>query len=261
MTDESELTTPPPDAESNIDPRGLEADPIYGKPLANYPSDRTRLLLISGAIYAALALVLNVAFAGVESQTASIFVIGGMALAALVIGWFVLHLWNREVILYERGFSYREGSRDVFFSYGDIDNIQLRAERVSYFGGLLRRTLREVRLHSIHDESMMLNSIYRRIDELMLRLERLVTQARLPIVQAKLNSGETIAFADGFHLSANGLHVEQDILPWTAFSGHRVGGGQLHLLTADETVWRSLPVKHLHNAMLMITLLETYRGG
>src|SRR5690606_32694613 len=135
--------------------------------------------------------------------------------------------------------------------YGDIDDIQLRAERVSYFGGLLRRTIREMRLHSIHDESMMLNSIYRRTDELTLRLERLVTQARLPIVQAKLNSGEPIEFTPGFHLSASGLHSEQDMLPWSAFGGHRVGGGQLHLLTEGDQVWRSLPLKHLHNAALL----------
>lgn len=265
MTDETDtLTTPPePDIDPRgleADPRGLEADPIYGKPLANYPSDRVRLLLISGFIYGAIALVLNLAFAGVEPQTASIFVIGGMALSALGMGWFVLHLWNREVILYERGFSYREGSRDVFFSYGDIDRIEVRAERIAYFGGLLRRTLHEMKLHTIHDEDLTLNRIYRRTDELILRLERMVTQTRLPIVQSKLNSGEQIEFAPGFHLEAGGLNVEQDLLPWADFSGHRIGDGQLHLLTNGDSVWRSIPLKPLYNAALLITLLERYKA-
>ena len=125
---------------------------------------------------------------------------------------------------------------------GDIDRIEVRAERIAYFGGLLRRTLHEMKLHTIHDEDLTLNRIYRRTDELILRLERMVTQTRLPIVQSKLNSGEQIEFAPGFHLEAGGLHVEQDLLPWADFSGHRIGDGQLHLLTNGDSVWRSIPL-------------------
>ena len=34
--------------------------------------------------------------------------IAAMGIATVVVGWYVAHLWNREVVLYERGFSYRQ---------------------------------------------------------------------------------------------------------------------------------------------------------
>ncbi len=241
----------------NGDERGLEADPVYGKPLANYPSDRGRLLLICGAIYAVITLVLNLAFINVEPQIASIFVIGGMSLAALVIGWFVLHYWNREIVLYERGFSYREGSRDVFFSYADVDQLTLRAERVKYFGGLVRRTIRELRLHTIHDETLMINSIYRRVDDLTTKLERLITQGRRPVVEAQLNEGKVIDFSSGLVLSETGLHVNGETLAWSDFGGYGLGGGQLHLLRGNQQQWKSVSLAPLSNAALLITLLDS----
>lgn len=238
------------------DELGLDADPVYGKPVANYPSDRGRLLLICGAIYVLITLVLNLAFINVEPQVASIFVIGGMALAALVIGWFTLHYWNREIVLYERGFSYREGSRDVFFSYGDVDDLTLRAERVGYFAGLVRRTIREMRLHTIHDETLLINSIYRKVDELTTRLERLITQARHPIVEAQLNEGKVVDFASGLALSQQGIHFNGEMLAWEAFGNYTFGGGQLHIVQRNGQPWQSIPLARLTNAALLITLLD-----
>jgi hypothetical protein len=238
------------------DERGLEADPVYGKPLANYPSDRGRLLLICGGIYLVITLVLNLAFINIDQQVASIFVIGGMALAALVIGWFALHYWNREVVLYEHGFSYREGSREVFFNYVDVGQVRLRAERVTYFGGLVRRTIRELRLHTVHDETILLNSVYRRIDELTTRLERLITQARHPIVEAQLDEGKALDFAAGLALTQDGIQFNRETLAWEAFGNYSLGGGRLRLNRDDGQPWHSIPLAELVNAALLVTLLE-----
>jgi hypothetical protein len=259
LTEERRDTIPPQPASEpdDVDDRGLEADPVYGKPLTNYPSDRGRLLLICGAIYALIAFVLNVAFLNVDQQVASIFVIGGMSLAALVIGWLVLHYWNREIVLYERGFSYREGSRDVFFSYGDVDQVMMRAERVSYFGGLARRTIREMRLHTIHDETLLINSLYRRIDELTTRLERLITQARYPVAEAQLSEGKALDFGAGLVLTHEGINLDGTTLIWPQFGDYSIGGGQLRLLQADGENWRHAPLATLVNAALLITLLDT----
>jgi VIT1/CCC1 family predicted Fe2+/Mn2+ transporter len=80
----------------------LEDDPALGAALANYPSDRARLLVIGGAILAVVWLVVTVALLNVEEGQAAAITILVMGAATVIVGWYVAHLWNREVVLYAR---------------------------------------------------------------------------------------------------------------------------------------------------------------
>ncbi|HEX2618512.1 MAG TPA: DUF6585 family protein [Phototrophicaceae bacterium] len=231
-------------------------DPVYGAVLANYPSDRGRLLLIGGGIYLVVSIVLNLAFARVDASLASIFVIGGMSILALIISWYVLHLWNREVILYTRGFSYREGSRTLFFAYHEILSIRQRAERVSYFGGLIRRTIEQITLKTDQDETIVLDSLYRRIDELGIRLEQEISQALRPIVEAKLQAGAIVPFGEALALTEQGIRTGDQLTLWSAFQGFTIGGGKLTIYTANENT--AVPLASLENPALLLTLLRAH---
>ena len=84
-------------------------DPVLGKVIANYPSDRVRLLMIGGGVYAAGTLLINLVFLPVDASVALPAVVTLLAVLGLGVSWYLLHHWNREVVLFERGFSYREG--------------------------------------------------------------------------------------------------------------------------------------------------------
>ena len=88
----------------------IEDDPVLGAFIDNYPSDRTRLLLFGGAIMGIIWFVVTIALWRVDDGTAFSVTVGIIAIATLGVGWFLTHFWNREVIIYKRGFSYREGS-------------------------------------------------------------------------------------------------------------------------------------------------------
>lgn len=251
----------------------FEADPEFGEVLANYPSDRARLLLISGAILAAVWFVVTVALWQVEATTAALITVGVFSLATLLVGWYMAHLWNREVVLFARGFSYREGSREAYLRYSDVVAIRQKAARVAYFGGLLQRTIYRTTLKTNQDETIVLGGVYRRIAELSLKLEEKTTAARRPIVQRQLSAGETVAFGAWLSLSPTGLvfhpipanrysYTHPDpaaadrVLPWDDYEGYQVGQGALVIAAVSQPVWCAVNLEEIDNARLLIELLS-----
>jgi hypothetical protein len=254
------MTQPTPPLQS--DPSGDDApldiadDPILGAVIANYPSDRVRLALLGGGAYALCGAVLNAAFWSVDAATASIVVIGGMAVLALGIGWALLHVWNSEVVVYERGFSYREGSNLAHILFHEVRSIHLRAERVSYFGGLAKRTVRRFTLVTVHDERVLLDSRYRRVDELLDRLDRAILPHLRANFETTLAAGGAADFGAGLGLSNDGLLLADRALSWADFGGYALGGGQLTLRGRSGEAWAALPLTGLVNLTLLIEMLR-----
>ena len=247
----------------------FEDDPVLGQFVAYYPSNRTRLLIRAGIAYIVPVLFLQLFFANLDDATASILLIGSFTALALAVGWYITHLWNREVVIYERGFTYREGSRAVPFLFLQIVRVNLRAERIRLFG-VWRRDIYEYRLVSDEDEHIRLNNIYKDIAELGLRLERAITKARRPIVNAQLARGERVLFSAEFILSGDGITVDNQHLDWRDFMDYKLEAGYIELLTwqpdedqagptQDGEVWAQVPLKSLENEMLLVELLKERR--
>jgi hypothetical protein len=234
-------------------------DPVLGRFIANYPADRGRLLLTGGAVLAVVWFVVTVALWQVEAETAFIITVVILGIAALGVGWYITHFWNREVILYEGGFSYREGSHTAFVRHHEIRSIRQRGERVAYFGGLLRRTRYQLTITTEYDEIITLTTLYRRLDELAQRLEAATIRVRKPEIERRLDAGERLAFADSLQLSAGGLHHNGRELPWGDFGGYRVTDGRLVILarSGDQTAgWHSVALGEVDNLRLLVELLR-----
>jgi len=234
----------------------VESDPLLGGFLANYPSDRARLLIPAVIVSGIVAVILNFTTAAVEAWWGPPLTIILMALVVLIVGWRVLHFWNREVMLYEHGFSYREGGRTVFFLYHELASIRQRAERLVYFGGLIRRTTYRYTLISIRGEKIVLTNLYKNVDHLMERLEQKLNALLEPQIIERLNSGEKVPFSDTLRLSKSGLHESGRDLHWSEFGGYKAGGGQLTLLARDGTAWLTLALPDIDNLAILIGLLK-----
>jgi hypothetical protein len=234
----------------------IEVDPVLGRPLANYPSDRLRPLLFSAVLSGVVAVMLNFTLAAVPEWWGPTLTMLIMGVLVLGCGWYVLHVWNREVILFEHGFSYREGSYTVFFVYTEIKSIRQRAERLRYLGGLVRRTVYRTTVRTVRDEVITLNNIYRRMDDLSVRLETLYNAVRRPVVEHLLRQGESVPFGIHLSLSAKGIIAGERTLAWADFAGFRVQAGKLILLTAPESEWFSAPLGEIDNVMLLLDLIR-----
>jgi hypothetical protein len=237
-------------------PLPIEADPVLGEAIANYPSDRGKPLLIAALIGGAAAIVLNFTLAAIPQWWGPALTIVLMAGLALGLGWYVLHVWNREIILYERGFSYREGSKVVHFFYHEIRGVRLHAERLAYFGGRLHRNLYRFTVTTNEGETFTITNVYRRAAELGTKLTESLNQTLQPLVGARLKRGDSIPFSDSLQISAAGLHSGDRLLRWADYGGHRIGARQLTLLDGAGQVWYSAPLAEIENITLLLDLLR-----
>lgn len=234
----------------------IEPDPVFGQSLAHFPSDRLRPLIVAGGAGGVVALVLGLTTAQTLEWWGPVVTVVIMALVVLALGWYVLHGWNREIILYERGFSYREGSKTVFFHYDEIASIRLHAERLAYFGGLLRRDVYRFTVTTNQAERFTITNLYRRADELGTRLTEQINRILAPEIARQLADGSSVPFGDSLALSNDGLRENGRDLAWADFGGYRIGERQLWLLDANGGVWLSLPLSEVDNIMLLLELLR-----
>lgn len=241
----------------------LEGDPVLGRVVADYLSNRARRLIIAGVIFAGAALLLTLLLWELDDETAAAITIPVLGVVGLIVGWYVLHIWNREVVLYERGFSYREGSNVVYLLYDEVRSIRQRAEQLSY-AGILRRNVYTVTIKTIRDETIVLDSTYRKIDELGPRLEALINRTLHPIIAARLANGERVEFGKLLTMTAVMLHSENllgtDNVPdllWSDYGGYKIENRQLHILKKpDDTLWLPIPIAEIDNVMLLLDILK-----
>jgi hypothetical protein len=186
-------------------------------------------------------------------------VLVALALLALVVGWFILHYWNREVILYERGFSYREGSYQAYFKYDDIRSVHLTAENIGYLGGLIRRRVRRFTVTTIHDETLVLTTVYRGIDALIDRLELLASVPLRERLNARLAAGEAVTFGAALSVTSGGVALEGRALAWGDYAGYAIGAGALTLRaqqSPEGEAWGHVPLEGLENVRVLVELLK-----
>lgn len=239
----------------------IEDDPILGRFIAFYPSNRARLLLIAGAILVVVWFVVTVALWQVEAGLASAVTVAVISATTLVVGWYVAHLWNREVILFERGFSYRQGSYNAFIQYTDVRSLRQKAERLSYFGGLVRYTVYNVSLKTEFDELIVLNNIYRKMDDLSVRIEAAVTIHLRPYVENQIAEHGVMPFGEAIRITRDGLQSEQGDLNWADFGGYEIKNGALLIKTHSGEVWLSEPLTEIDNIRLLLEMMRERLKG
>lgn len=235
----------------------IESDPVLGKVIGYYPSDRARLVFPAALIAGVVAVILNFTLATIADWWGPLLTTIVMAGVVLALGWRALHFWNREVVLYEKGFSYREGARIVLFLYHEVVSIRQGGQQLAYFGGLIRRSTLQFTLTALHGETMTLGNLYKRVDTLGAQIEAKVYPILEPYLTERMEKGEKIAFSATLRVSSAGLHEKSRDLLWEHFGGYQVGGGQLRLLALpDKTEWLSLPLPEVDNLPLLVKLLK-----
>lgn len=229
--------------------------PAYGRYVSHHPSRRIMLLVRGGIIYALAIVVLQALFWNVPDNIAAIFLPMLFAGIAAAIFWYILHLWNREVVLYEHGFTYREGSRTGQFFYADITQIRQNIEQVRLFG-IIPQMVYDYKMTSKHDESLTITYIYSDTQKLLNRLDKFITRDRLPMVRMNINDGKPEWFGDAFKLSKEGIeHDGMDVF-WHEITGIRSRDAHLIIQTKTDEQWARVPVPEIDNVVMMIAIVK-----
>lgn len=240
----------------------ISGDPILGDPVKNYPSDRSLLLMRAGIVIGIAGMILNVAFLPVEANIAFIFVVIGTAIIGLIAGWYVLHYWNLELVLFENGFSFREGSRVVYFRFDEVASLNFQARKMSYFGGIWRRIERRLIIHTIHDETMRLTNVYRKLDDLTEQMEKQINPLLRNQLITKISNGFEVPFGEYIALSSAGIIMNGKTLSWDDFDGYRYLEGQLIIASQSDKQWEAVPLSDIDNLTVLVPYLkDAYTTG
>lgn len=231
-----------------------EPDPILGKYISHHPSNRMRLMIIGGSIYAVAVVIIQAIFWNVDDENAAVFVPILFAAVAGAVLWFMLHHWNREVVLYERGFSYRRGSITAYILYMNVVKLIQNLEKVSFLG--FSRTVYDYKLITDIDETLTIDNVYSNPDKLTRALEAFIARDRLPIMRHLIQTGKPASFSERLHISQEGIMLDDKDLFWQEFKGQRVKNGQLILQSQNDEAWATIPVDEIDNPVLLIALLK-----
>ncbi|MGJ3238770.1 MAG: DUF6585 family protein [Anaerolineae bacterium] len=231
-----------------------QPDPILGQYIGHHPSNRLRLLIIGGIIYAVPVLSLQLIFWNVENAFASVFLPVLFAIIAGAVFWWMLHHWNREVVLYQRGFSYRQGSVTAYILYSNVVRLHQRVERVEFLG--IARKVYHYTLITDIDETIVIDNIYNKPDKLTRMLETFIARDRLPIMHHQLSKGAEIPFTPEFRLSQQGLHYQEQTLAWADYKAQRIANAHLTIQARDDDEWARLSVATINNPVLLILMLK-----
>ena len=229
--------------------------PAYGRYRSHHPSRRIVLMVRAGVAYTIAVIVLQLLTWNVSDNVAAIFLpvaYGGIAAAAL---WYVVHYWNREVVLYERGFTYHEGSRTGQFYYKDITTVRQNIEDLS-IGRLRLRTIYTYQMISRFDEQLTINNIYSETRNLINRLDSFIARERLPELREDLAQGKPIQFGDAFQLTQEGIRYDGKTLVWDDVVNVRVRGGSLIIDSGDSEAWAIESVPAIDNVVIIIGMIK-----
>ncbi|MFW5696474.1 MAG: DUF6585 family protein [Phototrophicaceae bacterium] len=234
------------------------AVPTLGAFEARYPANRVRLLL-HGVLAMAVAWgVVTLLLWDVEREQASVMTVLLLAAMALVVGWTLLHFWNREVLIYEHGFTYRLGSGVIRVPFSEVVSLRGRGVRRSYLSGLVERTSYRFTVRTNQNTQIVLGDMYARIEQMSLHLEHGINQVMRPRVERQLESGVRVPFSDELMISDSGLHVHGQLLPWSDLSSFCIHNGMLLFIIEDSpefSVWYRTPLAQVDNLRLLVDLL------
>ncbi len=233
----------------------FEPHPSLGAYVSHHPSRRMWLTLRGAVFYAIPVGLVQLLTLRVADQVAWFILPALYAIIGLVVVWYVAHFWNREIVLYADGFTYREGSQTGHFRYDDIARVQDETEQIRYFGRFAWTRYRYA-MHTRYDETLRVTNLYDEVRQLVDSLDRRITRAQLPAARVQIDAGEALDFGAGLRLSREGLQWGEEERFWHELSGYRVRDGRLHLLNAAGETWTALPVRELQNVVLLLALLR-----
>lgn len=234
-----------------------DAHPTLGNYISHHPSNRLRLVIRALIFYAIPVLILQALFWNVDDDTASRFLPVLFAAVGLAAFWYAAHFWNREVILYEHGFTYRQGSQLGQFRYVDIVRLQPDVSQMAILN-IIQRTSFNYTLVTVDDEVLHITNLFSDIARLVARLEGYIIRDRLNIVQQAVNTGQAVDVGAGLCLSKTGLEYEGRELFWHEVGARNIKNGNLIIRTQDNQEWAAIPIMEVNNPMLLLAVLKQY---
>ncbi len=131
---------------------------------------------------------------------------------ALLAGWGAYANWNKAVVVYERGFAYRDRKGIRIWRWEDVVSMTSAITR-HYHSGIYTGTTHIYTLHNRKNRRLVLSDSMRKVEELAKNID----EGIFPLLYARAadgyNAGQVIAFGP-VTINTAGISIGRKTYPW-----------------------------------------------
>jgi hypothetical protein len=162
-----------------------------------------------------------------------------------------------ELVVYEKGFSYRNKREFNCLEWEEITGLQVDFQRIWWFVFLIRR--RNIILHLFHGGTLTINHNLQKLEEVKAIFEQKVFPVIMERIRSGYEEGAIIPFGPILLSKANGLKYQNTVIRWGSIHTMSVDGGWLTIVYyvaggALEKV--RCQIKDILNLSVMLTLIR-----
>ena len=165
---------------------------------------------------------------------------------------------NWAVYVYDRGFVHKKGNEAAQpFRWEQIEAVWYNVVR-HYRNGIYTGTTHNYRVRRQDGYEVVLNDRFTNVAALGDTVSNQVTGAKMPLVIAAYNAGQTITFGP-LSVSRQGIqNANGTLLPWPEIKDISIQRGYVAVSRAGKWLrWSSQPVRNIPNVFLFIALVRS----
>jgi hypothetical protein len=184
-------------------------------------------------------------------------VLGGVTLIAagscLIVGY---RRATAQILVFDNGFSYRQGGRPVFFRWEDINAVWDQSRQITVEGAPVGPVTRVLIIKRYDGKKVKVSSVFKGVKEFVNLVTEKVYDRQMPQAVELLNNGAEARFGR-IGITKAGLRVKHSFLPWDMVKSVRVQGGCLVIHQKGRLrKWASVHLESTPNLFVLFPLLQ-----
>lgn len=190
------------------------------------------VLLFLYGVYDAYTRSQNYGSAMIDDKLIGPLVLAGILfLIGLATGWSAYSNWNKSVMIYERGFAYRDRKGVQAWQWISVVSI-LTAITRHYYNGVYTGTTHVYTLFNNQNEKLVLNDYFKKVED----IAKIIEQGIYPILYERAtqsyNSGQMLTFGP-VAINKGGIVIGKKTYPWTDVKQVSIQNGYVKVSKKD----------------------------
>lgn len=153
------------------------------------------------------------------------FLFGGWA------GWSAYSNWNKSLVIYDRGFAYRDRKGIQTWQWINVTSITAAITR-HYTNGIYTGTTHVYTLYNNQSEKIVLNDSFKKVEEVAGIIENNVYPLLYERAVQVYNSGQTLTFGP-VAINKGGILIGKKNYPWTEVKQVSINNGYVKVSKKD----------------------------
>jgi hypothetical protein len=183
-----------------------------------------------------------------------------LLLLGLAAGWSAYANWKRGVALYDQGFAVRDRKGILSWRWEEVASLTTAVTR-HYTNGIYTGTTHLYTLYNRHNERLVLNDIYVKVEELAKAIEECIFPHLYGRAADQYNTGQMLIFGP-VAVSKAGIRIGKKTYPWTEVKEVSIHQGTVKVSKKDGGWFSraSARVSAIPNLRVLLTIIHQVVG-